>query len=215
MGQIAMFRVGDVVIHPRRPEWGEGKVQKASTVTHDGKTAQRVVVVFQNHGRVTINTAVAPLLPKGASTPMSTSGTTRSSNSSSTAQGHSGGWLGSLGAKPNHAAELWRLPDSMSDPFVPPGRRLAATLDSFRYSTDARTLIDWAVAQTGLADPLSKYTRHELESAFSRFARDRNLHMLELVRTLKRQHQHHVLHEVAHATANPAARKALAKAIKA
>ncbi len=55
------FQRGDVVIHPRRPEWGRGVVKEASHITYQGDAAQRVAVQFANKGRVVINTAVAPL----------------------------------------------------------------------------------------------------------------------------------------------------------
>jgi hypothetical protein len=42
-------------------------------------------------------------------------------------------------------------------------------------------------------DPLTKYTRHDLEQAFARFARNRDQHLKELVRQLKRNGKHQTL----------------------
>ena len=53
----------------------------------------------------------------------------------------------------------------MVDPFSSATERLKATLDNFRFNAQARPLIDWAIAQTGLDDPLTLYTRQELEQA--------------------------------------------------
>ena len=124
----------------------------------------------------------------------------------------SGGWLDELdgGAKSN---ELWDLPDELTNPFGSVPERLAATLQTFRFSTEPRALIDWAIAQTGLNDPLSKYTRHELEQAFPRFARDRDAHLRDLVRQLKRESNFAALKDAGRGLF-PAAQSALDKAIR-
>ena len=117
---------------------------------------------------------------------------------STSASGTEGGWLSALeqerqGRRNGDHFELWELPEAMTDPFSGLGQRLDATLDSFQYSTEARSLIEWAVIQTGLNDPLTKYTRQELEQAFPRYARDRDAHLKELVLTLKRSNDQETL----------------------
>src|SRR5690606_10247777 len=97
-----------------------------------------------------INTAVAPLAPKGNQDQTMSRTFTPTSNSEA-------GWLTKLEkATGNRSDELWSLPEAMTDPFANLARRLDATLDSYRFNTTARSLIDWAVVQTGLDDPLSK-----------------------------------------------------------
>lgn len=210
MADATQFCRGDLVIHPRRPEWGEGVIDQAVAVTYEGKPAQRLIVKFANQGLVTINTGVAPLLRKDATITMSTT-TTNSSSTSLRSTGN--GWLGSLAPQPS-AAELSRLPDAMTDPFASVGKRLQATLDSYRFSAEPRSLIEWGIAQTGLSDPLSKYTRHELEQAFPRFARDRDNHLHELVRLIKRQGKTELFSQALQNTANPTAKNALQRAVK-
>jgi Protein of unknown function (DUF3553) len=168
-------------MHPRRPEWGQGVVKTAQAIVHEGNTAQRLSVEFANRGRVVINTAVAPLAPKGQKKIMSSSMTS------------SGGWLDQLERSNNNSNELWELPEALTDVFTSDLQRLSATIDSYKYTTEPRPLIDWAVMQTGMNDPLTKYTRHDLEQAFARFARNRDQHLKELVRTLKRNSKHQVL----------------------
>jgi len=158
-----------VVTHPRRPEWGRGVVKNAQAIVYQGSAAQKLSVEFANRGRVIINTAVAPLAPKGHTANMSSSIST------------SGGWLDQLERNNSKSHELWELPDALTDVFSSELQRLAATLESFKHTTEPRPLIDWAVIQTGMDDPLSKYTRHELEQAFARFARNRDQHLLALV----------------------------------
>lgn len=201
------FQRGDLVVHPRRPEWGQGVVKDANPINHQGTLAQRLAVEFANKGRVVINTAVAPLAPKGSSNLMTRTGSPESNAA--------GGWLSQLEqATGNGSHELWELPEAMTDPFAPVGRRLQATLESYRFDTSARSLIDWAVVQTGLDDPLSKYTRHELEQAFPRFARDRDQHLNQLVRQIKRSGDQATLQDAMRQAKLPAARSALSKAMR-
>lgn len=180
---IDRYQQGDVVTHPSRPEWGQGVVKAVQAIVHEGSAAQRLNVEFANRGRVVINTAVAPLAPKGQKKIMSSSMTT------------SGGWLDQLERSNNNSHELWELPEALTDVFSSDLQRLMATLDSYKYTTEPRPLIDWAVMQTGMNDPLSKYTRHDLEQAFARFARNRDQHLKELVRTLKRNGKPQILIE--------------------
>lgn len=182
-------------------------MREAHSITHEGVVAQRVVVTFSNRGRVVINTAVAPLVRSEQAERMTqmTTGTGTSRR----------GWLDQLEQATHNAShELWELPEPLTDPFASPRSRLDATLDSYRHSTEARSLIDWAVIQTGLEDPLSKYTRQDLEQAFARFARDRDRHLVGLVRQLKRAGQQALLKEAQRAATTNAARNALNKAMR-
>jgi len=132
---------------------------------------------------------------------------------SSTSNGK--GWLDQLEAqRSGKAHELWDLPDALSDPFTSDAQRLAATLDQYRFSTEARSLIEWATQQTGLHDPLTKYTRHDLEQAFPRFLRDLDQHLKGLVRTFKHRNDQASLLRARNATRWPAAQKALDKALR-
>jgi len=136
--------------------------------------------------------------------------------SSSTSSGPSSrGWLGALAdSNGNTEHELTALPETMTDPFGSIASRLVATLDSYRFSTEARCLLDWAVAQTGLDDPLTKYTRHELEEAFPRFTRQRDRHLQDLVRQIKTQGKIEVLNDVMAKTHHAAASQALQDAMR-
>lgn len=209
------FTRGDVVLHPRRPEWGEGRVDQALTIVHEGQPAQRLVVTFTHYGRTTINTALAPLIAKEGNPPMSTTHTSsnRTFNAASTNAPSSGrGWLADLEGKPRQG-ELWALPEALTDPFDSVARRLAATLETYRFNNSPRSLLEWAIAQTGLSDPLTKYTRHELEQVFPRFVRDRDNHLFDLVRTLKRQNRQDILQDALRTATLPAARDMLQRAL--
>lgn len=198
------FKSGDVVLHPRRREWGPGVVEKASRVQNDGSTAQRLVVTFKHHGRVTINTGVAPLIAEGSKRVMSRTDTTTVTSPSSK------GWLASLEQQPN---ALWGLPENTADPFLTIEKRIENTLALYRFSTEARSLIDWAVAQTGVDDPLADNTRSELEQAFARFARDRDNHLKQLVREAKRERLDQFLKQALTKLKSPKIRSALQRAM--
>lgn len=207
MNSGSLFKQADVVYHPTRPEWGKGVVRQVDFVTHQGRRAQRLTIDFAHKGRVVINTAVITLSTKGCEYDMKPTTTTET-------DGLTVGWLSNLERQSNGAAhELWQLPEAMTDPFVSPTRRLHATLDSYRFSTEPRSLIEWAVAQTGLDDPLTKYTRHELEQAFTRFKRDRDLHLTDMVRNFKRNGDAKLLHDALRTLRLPAAKQALTKAM--
>lgn len=220
MATSPRFKPGDLIMHVRRPEWGEGVVDQAIAIEHEGSPAQRLVVRFTHHGRVTLNTAIAPLVTRsaGAGEPLNMTRTTTSTRtayaSPAAAATSDRGWLAALENKQNDH-ELHRLPDNLSDPFLSSARRLANTLENYRFNSDRRTLIDWAVAQTGLHDPLSKYTRHELEQAFGRFAHLRDQHLTQLVRQMKKQGQLPVIEQTRKEVRIPAAQSALDRALRA
>jgi hypothetical protein len=199
------------VVHPRKPEWGDGVVRDARHASHQGTAGQRVSVQFANQGRKVINTAVVPLQHKSEADPAGDENETMSSSQTS----QSGGWIEQLERSVRGSGnELWDLPDAMTDPFKSLKDQLHATLDAYRFSTEARPLIDWAVMQTGLNDPLSRYTRQELEQAFPGFARNRDQHLKQLVRQLKQAGQTQVLHEAKQTTRYAEAKKALDKAMQ-
>lgn len=207
MGEMSQFSPGDEVLHPKRPEWGYGVVDKATTIQHQGHQAQRLVIRFAHRPRITINTAIASLIPKGSHHAM------QHENALQSTPHEGGGWLAALEQDANEH-ELWSLGDNLTDPFSNLKRRLEATLDTYRFSTEPRSLTAWAVAQTGLEDPLSKYSRQELEQAFPRYARDRDNHLHELVRAMRREDGGKALDEVRKSVRLPAAKQALSRAAR-
>ncbi|MEQ9454040.1 MAG: DUF3553 domain-containing protein [Phycisphaeraceae bacterium] len=225
MAEDQPYQSGQVVSHPKRPEWGRGIVRSAEPITHDGVPAQRVAVDFANKGRIVVNTAIANLQVTGVEpgyvaqpkisprkNPSSMVIQQKAAVSDDEASRRNAGWLTDLEQGRGADQELWSLPLAMTDPFGSLKQRLSATLDSYRFTTEPRSLISWAVAQTGLDDPLSKFTRSEMEQAFPRFCRDRDNHLVDLVRTAKRQMQHDTLDEIRSEIESPAAHKALHKA---
>lgn len=179
----APLSIGDKVRHRQRPEWGIGSVTKLETITLKGVRDQRVWIRFPNAGLKTMLGSVAEL--------------DRADDASGSAPGgpdetlvarearHEGGWLGEI-AKRKPEEAMTTLPASASDPFLSVERRLDIVLGLFRFASTGARLIDWAVAQSGLNDPLSRFNRHELEAFFERWTYERDLALSRLVQEAKK-----------------------------
>jgi hypothetical protein len=122
------------------------------------------------------------------------------------------GWLDELETGDQH--ELWALPDALSDPFLSLPERIKLTLETYKFSTEPRSLIEWAIHQTRLDDPLTRYTRQEMEHAFPRFARSRDNHLKDLVRQLKREGKPEQVRQARRTAKSPAAQSAFDRAMR-
>ena len=82
------------------------------------------------------------------------------------------------------------ITDDVRDPFVAPRERLVRAIGLYRFDRGGRGLVDWAVAQTGMADPLSRFNRHELEQFFDRWAGERDNWLSRLWQEAPEVHEH-------------------------
>ncbi len=98
---------------------------------------------------------------------------------------HEGGWLGGI-AKRKPEEAMTSLPSNASDPFLSIERRLEYLLSLYRFEPAGGKLIDWAVAQSGLDDPLSRFNRHELEAFFTRWSFERDATLSRLAQEARR-----------------------------
>lgn len=188
---IVTFRSGVKVVHQDRPEWGVGIVLTALRVGGDGAT--RLKVRFERAGLKTLSMPPAAIRTVESLAPEE--GKDRLATLDDAA-----------------VAEIMvALPEAVRDPFTSLENRLTATLALFRFTPDGGSLIDWATTQSGLVDPLTRFTRQSLEEMFTRFARRRDDHLKELVRESRRDHLK-VIVKVAQ-SAPPAARTALRRLI--
>ncbi len=172
------FATGDRVRHTRRPEWGIGSIVKTEEVTVNGLHTQRISVRFPNAGLKTLSTAHAELRLVGDDAASEGNGEHGDTVRDWQKHGESD-WLGGVARRKVDEAMV-SLPAEVRDPFNSLRMRLASCLDLYRFGRTGRSLMDWAVAQTGLEDPLSRFTRHELELLFDQWAvqRDALLHKL-------------------------------------
>lgn len=184
------WKLGDRLMHAGRPEWGVGEVRGAERTVQDGMPSQRLTIRFERAGVKTLATAFADLrpadeMPRVPDTP--------------TASNDDADWL--TRAEAGSVEELMtRVPEGASDPFKSRKSRLDSTLKLYRFSGTGSSLLDWAAMQSGLKDPLTKFTRHELEVFFERFRVALDTHLKRLVLELRKQ-EPGVLAEVAAAAA--------------
>jgi hypothetical protein len=193
------WSVGDTVRHATRPEWGYGKVSKAEATLHEGKPCQKLTNKFDRAVLKTLSTAFAELEASNAASmggPGRGTGTNGSNGLDAGANGRDPGDSPTVTSATSSAdlndaflpqAEsigdvLARLPDAATDPFRTLEARLRATLGLYRFQPTGASLLDWAASQTGLADPLGKCNRHELEAHFQRFRVRLDAHLVSLAK---------------------------------
>jgi hypothetical protein len=194
-----MFQPGDRVRHAARPQWGIGRVERAERLAHEGRVVQRVTVTFPHHGRVTVNTAFAPLEPAQPVTELRENPQPMPDST--------------VPVSSRILESLKSLPQQATDPLSTLASRLKATLDLYRYSTESRSLLEWAIAQTALDDPLSHLNRHELEQAFGFFALNRDRHLKTLVLAARKAGKQEAIHQTLHQLP-PQARDSVARALR-
>ena len=165
------YAFGDRLTHAAKPEWGVGEVVAAQSVQQNGKACQRLQVRFERAGLKTLSTAVADLRPAGVVVAESP--------------------VAAPAAEPVDLSDpqevMGRIPEAARDPFSTPGKRLEASLDLYKYEPHGASLLDWAAMQSGLADPLERFNRHELEAFFERFRFNLDAHLAKVVREVRVQ----------------------------
>jgi hypothetical protein len=172
------FEFGDRVRHTKRPEWGIGSVVKTEAVTINGQAGQRVSVRFPGQGLKTLNTVYAELeRVEDAAAPLNGENVSTVRDWDRLSQSD---WLAPVAQRKIEEAMI-SLPADVRDPFNSVRRRLVLSLDLYRFDRSGRGLIDWAIAQTGMQDPLSRFSRHELEQFFDRWAFERDMHLGRLL----------------------------------
>lgn len=195
---------GEQVRHPGRPEWGVGEVTKVELITRDGRPDRRVWIRFPNEGTKTVLASVAGLeTVEDDETPSREDGTLLDRASS-----HETGWLGEIAKKQPEDAMV-ALSDRATDPFLPVMRRLEHIYELYRFNRTGGSLIEWAIAQSGLDDPLSRFNRHELEQYFDRWSWERDR---ALARTVDEGRREGLSIDALLQNAPPSARRGLKKA---
>lgn len=178
-------------MHRARPEWGVGSITEAQKSVHEGVVCQRLTVRFENGGIKTVSTAFAELSRVEAGSVAPRFEPDRSTGISRRNGGLGGGLPVAIDVPDPDLTEfrerLASLPDAAADPFRPLASRLRATLELYRYTNQGGSLLAWATAVAGLADPLSCVSRHELEQAFERFELQRDRHLSQLMQLAPRE----------------------------
>lgn len=217
------FSIGDLVTHPGCPEWGTGKVKGIETIIHQGRSAQRLKVDFAQVGLKVINTGVAPIVKKSAKEAAAPPPAMKIAPSLAAAPTPTKvvaealptrGWLDAMEAEKGGGRNLWDLPVELTDVMVSTETRLERTCEAYRFTPEPGPLYQWAVAQTGLDDPLSRYTRVEIEKAFFQYSRLRDDHLFDLARQLRRDNRMGFVHALAERVRHRKARELLEKTLR-
>ena len=168
--QTTSFKIGEKVRHSKRPEWGTGSITKIEVITRDGRPDRRIWIRFPSAGEKTVLASMAELEHVEAA-PMTAGQTLADVHARADT-----GWLGEI-SKRKPEDLMVALPDAATDPFIPLRRRIQNALGLYRFDGSGAKLIEWAIAQSGLNDPMSRFSRHELEQFFQRwrFALDAQL----------------------------------------
>ncbi len=149
-------------MHADRPEWGVGEVTGVEPYDQNGERGQRLRIRFERAGVKTLASGLASLRRADEVGALDR------------AIAQTAPALDPEGPARATAETLTRLPEAATDPFRSALGRLEAVLGLYRFTAEGASLMDWAAMQTGLSDPLSRFSRHELEEHFKRFAVERD-----------------------------------------
>ena len=175
-----IWKVGNRILHTTRPEWGVGQVLRSEKFRHEGKDVQRLTIKFARAGTKTISTAYATLKDADTMPAAALIRTIEYAQSEADNRATEDHPFSRSPDKPD-AKALLTLPEAVTDPFIPLAKRLDSTISLYRFEHHGASLLDWAASQTRLADPLTVYSRQELEQHFAQFRQLLDAHLQRLV----------------------------------
>jgi hypothetical protein len=159
--------VGQSVCNAARPEWGVGRVLSVQPARIGDKPAQRVSIQFAT-GHRTVLVPPARLVTPGPEPQ------------------RQAGWLDGIG-KSTLDDRLRALPAEITEVLGTPLDRLAAIIPLYAVSEENKSLLRWARDQTGIADPLSQWTRDELLVALRDFRNERDAYLRGIAARIKQK----------------------------
>lgn len=158
--------VGAKVCTPGRPEWGAGTVLRVQSTTVNGQLVHRVSIQFATGHRTLVVPPAKLVTPEGEPQ-------------------REAGWLDRMG-KQTVDDRLASLPAAVREFLGTSAQRLVVLARLYELDDDSAALLHWARSQTGVADPLSLWTRDEIRAAFEVFCRRRDDLLREAVTALRR-----------------------------
>ena len=206
METMTSIEFGNRVIHPKFPEWGSGAVIKVESTPVNGEPSTRVTVRFAHAGLKKFVGNVLPLdiLDEGHSMPGD-----HSCKRPPIAEVEDLEKSGLCQAVEQKLDEIMHaIPMACRDPFNTAEHRLRRTLELYKYDMSGRGLMEWAMMQTGMDDPLSRFNRTELEVFFKHYSHELNKHLASL---LSEMHEDYETAERLIAQAHPRAKRVIEK----
>ncbi|MDP7006319.1 MAG: DUF3553 domain-containing protein [Phycisphaerales bacterium] len=179
---MVSIEFGDRVVHQKFPEWGSGSVIKVENTAVNGESTLRVTVRFSNTGLKSFvgNNLPLDLLDSGHSMPGDQD---RKRPAIAEVEDLEKSGL-------THAVEkklieiMMSIPLACRDPFNTAEHRLRRTLKLYKYNMSGKGLMEWAIAQTGMDDPLTRFNRTELEDFFKQYKHELNQHLVKLLQEI-------------------------------
>ena len=179
MNSMTSIVFGDRVVHETFREWGSGSVIKVENAVVGGEPAPRVTVRFKNVG---LKTFIGDPLPLEIMTDDLTMPGDSNHVRPAIAEVEDLEKSGMTQAVEQKLLDIMlAIPIACRDPFNSIELRLRRTLDLYKFDMSGRGLLEWAIFQTGMDDPLTRFNRTELEVYFKQFARDRDQHLSKLL----------------------------------
>ena len=185
MSTMTSIAFGDRVAHPSYPEWGSGSVIKVENTALQGKPARRITVRFTQRGLKTFVGDPIPLDILATEHTMPGDGDLKLPAIAEVEQLERSGLTQAVEQKLLDI--MLAIPMACRDPFNSGEHRLRRTLDLYKYDMSGRGLMEWAMAQNGMDDPLTRFNRTELEMYFKQFAHDRDRHLSKLLSELREE----------------------------
>lgn len=203
-----VFKKGDRVRHPSRPEWGTGTISRIESLSRGGTPDMRLWVRFPTTGEKALLASAAALELVDSPAAEQLVGDRPTVHQLDMANG--GGWLADV-SKRKIDDVMVAVSDDAINPFASPQRRLADLLALYRFDGSPARLVEWAVAQSGLDDPMSRFNRQELEQFHKRWLLNVDAQLLKLLTELKRDR---ALVDAALKTAPPLAQRAVRRQLE-
>ena len=160
-----IFKEGERVVSPERPDWGTGRI--LAIETYPGQTALRIRVSFSGVGVKTMVVPPGRLVRPGE----------QITEDQRLKEQLAGG--------KSITDRLLLLPGVVTDRLAGLDARLEALAKLYRFDETPRSIFDWAVMQTGEADPLTTFTADELARSFRQFVRRRDQALGDLLKQAK------------------------------
>ena len=185
LNTMTTIAFGDRVIHPKFPEWGSGAVIKVESTAVHGEPTTRVTVRFLSAGLKAFVGDSLPLelLIDGHEMPGD-----RDRKRPAISEVEDLERSGLTQAVEQKLLEIMHsIPLACRDPFNSTEHRLRRTLDLYKYDMSGRGLMEWAMAQTGMDDPLTRFNRTELEVFFKHYSHELNQHLAKLLSEMREE----------------------------